>query len=76
MLFDKNYNFIMESFKSIKTIHRLFYPRNFNLSEEFINSFRKEYARLKSMNIDDRRILQKMIKALPFHKDNVDINTL
>jgi len=76
MLFDKNYNFIMESFKSIKTIHRLFYPRNFNLSEEFINSFRKEYARLKSMNIDDRRILQKMIKALPFHKDNVNINTL
>jgi len=76
MLFDKNYDFLMESFKSIKTIHRLFYPRNFNLSEEFINSFRKEYARLKSMNIDDRRILQKMIKALPFHKGDVDINTL
>jgi len=76
MLFDKNYDFLMESFKSIKTIHRLFYPRNFNLSEEFINSFRKEYARLKSMNIDDRRILQKMIKALPFHKGDVDIKYL
>lgn len=76
MLFDKNYNIFLESFRSIKTIHRLFYPRNFNLSEEFVNAFRKEYARLKSLNIDDRRILQKMVKALPFHKDSSDLSTL
>jgi len=74
MLYDKNYNTFMESFKSMKTVQRLFYPRNFNLSDEFVNAFRKEYARLKSLKIDDRRILQKMVKALPFHKDN--INTL
>jgi len=79
MLFNDNYKIFLESFRSIKTVSRLFYPRNFNLSEEFIRAFRKEYARLKAMKIDDKRILQKMVRALPFHKDGIkpeDINTL
>ena len=70
MLYDKTYNLLMENFRSIKTVSRLFYPRNFSLSEEFIKAFNKEYSRLKSMKIDDKRILQKMTRALPFHKDN------
>jgi hypothetical protein len=70
MLYDKTYNLLMENFRSIKTVSRLFYPRNFSLSEEFIKAFNKEYSRLKSMKIDDKRILQKMTRALPFHKDS------
>jgi len=58
----------MESYKSIKTVSRLFYPRNFNLSPEFVQAFQKECKRLKALNIDDKRIIQKISKALPFHK--------
>lgn len=68
MLYNKAYNNIMEGYKSIKTVSRLFYPRNFNLSSEFIQAFQKEYKRLKALNVDDKRIIQKIIKALPFHK--------
>lgn len=71
MLFNENYKILLENFRSIKTVSRLFYPRNFNLSDEFVKAFRKEYARLKSMKVDDKRILQKMAKALPFHKDGI-----
>lgn len=70
MLFNENYKIILENFKSIKTVSRLFYPRNFTLSEEFIKAFHKEYARLKALNIDDKRILNKIMRALPFHKGN------
>ena len=57
----------MENYSSIKVTSRLFYPRNFNLSEEFIQAFRREYARLRAFGIDDKRILGKLIKALHFH---------
>ena len=70
MLYDKTYNLLMENYRSIKTVSRLFYPRNFSLSDEFIKAFNKEYSRLKSMQIDDKRILHKMTRALPFHKDS------
>lgn len=68
MLYNKAFNNIMESYKSIKTVSRLFYPRNFNLSPEFVQAFQKECKRLKALNIDDKRIIQKISKALPFHK--------
>lgn len=67
MMFNNKAQKILENYGSIKTVSRLFYPRNFNLSEEFITSFRKEYARLKSLGIDDKRILSKLNKALHFH---------
>ncbi|NBO99141.1 MAG: hypothetical protein EBU90_03305 [Proteobacteria bacterium] len=66
-MFNKKAQSILENYGSIKTVTRLFYPRNFNLSDEFINAFRKEYARLKSLGIDDKRILLKLNKALHFH---------
>ena len=68
MLYKETYCRLMENYRSIKTVTRLFYPRNFNLSKEFIQAFQKEYRRLKSLNIDDRRIIQRITKALPFHK--------
>lgn len=75
MLYNKAYNTIMENYKSIRTVSRLFYPRNFNLSPEFIQAFQKECKRLKALNIDDRRIIQKISKALPFHKASDSDNT-
>jgi hypothetical protein len=76
MLYNKAYSTLMENYRSIKTVTRLFYPRNFNLSAEFIQAFQKEYRRLKTLNIDDKRIIQRITKALPFHKasDTDDTN--
>lgn len=51
--------------------NRLFYPRNFNLSPEFLLAFKNEYERLKIMNIEDKRIMQKITKALQFHGRDV-----
>jgi len=65
--FNKKVQNIVESYSSIKTVSRLFYPRNFNLSPEFVVAFKKEYARLKSLNISDKQIIQKIAKALHFH---------
>jgi len=66
-MFNKKAKTILENYGSIKTVTRLFYPRNFNLSPEFVQAFKREYTRLKSMNIDDKRIIQKIAKALHFH---------
>lgn len=69
MNFDSKAKKILESYKPIRTVSRLFYPRNFNLSLEFKNAFRKEYARLKALGFKDKHILHKISKALPFHKE-------
>jgi hypothetical protein len=60
-------NTILENYSSIITKSRMFYPRNFNLSSEFINSFKKEVKRLKAENVADKDILRKITKALHFH---------
>lgn len=67
MSFDKNYKQILESFGSIRTINRIFYPRNFNLSPQFIHAFKMECKRLKDMGLKDKQILIKLSKALHFH---------
>ena len=35
-----------ENVSSIKTVRRQFYPRNFELSSEFVDAFKSEYRRL------------------------------
>jgi hypothetical protein len=45
----------------------MFYPRNFNLSKEFLNAFKKEVARLKAENVGEKDIVRKITKALHFH---------
>lgn len=67
MKFDKTFYNLLEGYNSILVKNRLFYPRNFNLSPEFLQAFKAEYERLKIMNIEDKRILQKITKALQFH---------
>lgn len=71
MTFDDKYKLVLEGYPSMLVKNRLFYPRNFSLSEEFLKAFKQEYSRLKALNIDDKRILQKITKALMFHgKEN------
>lgn len=67
MKFNQKAKQILEGYGSIKVTSRLFYPRNFSLSDEFIQAFRREYARLRGLGIDDKRILGKLTKALHFH---------
>lgn len=66
-MFNNKAKAILENYGSIKTVSRLFYPRNFNLSPEFVVAFKREYSRLKSLNISDKQIIQKIAEALHFH---------
>lgn len=61
------YTNILESYKSILTKRRMFYPRNFALSPEFLSAFKKEIKNLKKQGIKENQILDKLSKALNFH---------
>ena len=56
-----------ENLNSIKTIRRQFYPRNFELSQEFVDAFKTEYKRLLEGGQRPKALLEKMNKALKFH---------
>lgn len=65
--FNQAFEEINENFKSIKWIRREFYPKNFNLSEEFVVAFKKEYKRLIDEGLEPKKALVKLNKALLFH---------
>lgn len=65
--FNSKFEELTESFKSILYKKREFYPKNFNLSEEFVISFRKEYKRLIDEGMEPKKALLKLNKALLFH---------
>jgi hypothetical protein len=66
--FDKNIDDLyQENINSIKTTRRMFYPRNFDLSEDFINAFKLEYKRLLEGGQRPKALLEKINKALKFH---------
>ena len=65
--FNDVYKQIEESFKPIRTVKRAFYPRNFQLSEDFVNSFKSEYRRLIDEGIEPNKALGRITKALLFH---------
>lgn len=67
MKFYKKANSILEGYGSILTKSRMFYPRNFALSAEFLSAYKKEVARLKAENVSDKDIVRKITKALHFH---------
>lgn len=58
---------IEEKYQSIKKVNRIFYPRNFELDEDFIQLFQLQVEELRESGMDDKAILAKMIKALEFH---------
>jgi hypothetical protein len=65
--FDKTISQIEENFTPIKTVKRSFYPRNFQLSEEFVSSFKREYKRLVDEGVVPNKALGRITKALLFH---------
>jgi hypothetical protein len=65
--FYKKANTILENYGSIVTKSRMFYPRNFNLSQKFINAFKEEVNRLKTEGASEKDIIRKLSKALNFH---------
>lgn len=67
MKFNEEYDSLLEGFKFIKTVKKEFYPKNFKLSENFINSFKSEYKRLLDEGLHPRVALARINKALMFH---------
>ena len=66
--FDDNINGLyQENIESIRTVRRQFYPRNFELSQEFITAFKAEYKRLAESGQRPKALLEKINKALKFH---------
>ena len=60
------FNLIIEDYKSILFKKRLFYPRKFDLSDDFKNAIKKEVKRLKKEGLSDSKIVEKLSKALHF----------
>lgn len=66
--FNKNIQDVyQENMNSIKVTRRQFYPRNFELSNEFVDAFKVEYKRLLEAGQSPRKVLEKINKALKFH---------
>lgn len=66
--FDDDINELyQENMNSIKVTRRQFYPRNFELSQEFVDAFKAEYTRLKESGQRPKSLLEKINKALKFH---------
>lgn len=57
----------MENFGSILLKKRMFYPRNFQLSENFTKSLKQEIQRLKKEGISDNKIIEKLSKCIRFY---------
>lgn len=56
-----------ENLRSIRTTRRQFYPRNFELSQEFVDAFKTEYRRLLEGGQRPKALMEKISKALNFH---------
>jgi hypothetical protein len=58
---------LLEQYGMIKKEQRLFYPRNFNLSETFIKALKEEIRLQEKAGIDKKKFAQKLNRALQFH---------
>jgi hypothetical protein len=58
---------LMEQYGMLKKEQRLFYPRNFNLSETFIKALKEEIKKQEKAGIDKKKFAQKLNRALQFH---------
>ena len=59
------YDELCEGYLTVKT--RMFYPRNLELSKEFIEAFKKEYSKLVEQGENKKTLHTRMSKALRFH---------
>ena len=57
---------VIEGYKPIST-GRVFYPRNMNLSEDFVNAFHREYDRLVGEGQSPKNLVNRFSKAMKFH---------
>ena len=57
----------MENFGSILLKKRMFYPRNFKLSDKFTNILKEEIKRLKKECLSDSKIIEKISKCIRFY---------
>ena len=65
--YNKNYLNVLESFGSILLKKRIFYPRNFNLSEKFTSNLKEEISRLKKEGLSEQKIIDKISKCIRFY---------
>lgn len=68
--FNNKFKSLLEGYGSITFKKRLFYPRNLQLSNEFIKAFKLEFNRLLGEGHGPKIILDKISKALHFHSKN------
>ena len=66
MKFDDSLDQLSESYLRMPS-RRLFYPRNFQLSEDFTGAFTREYNRLVDEGQDPKKLYERFSKALRFH---------
>lgn len=59
----------MESYGLLKQEKRIFYPRNFNLSERFLAALREELKQQEKAGIAPDKFAHKLNRALQFHID-------
>tara|TARA_R100000808_G_C2154655_1_gene165814 strand:+ start:6121 stop:6621 length:501 start_codon:yes stop_codon:yes gene_type:complete len=57
---------VLEGYKPVR-LGRMFYPRNFQLSEDFINAFHREYDRLVGEGQNSKSLVERFGKAMKFH---------
>ena len=62
-----NFQQLLEQYGMLKKEQRLFYPRNFNLSETFIKALKEEIRLQEKAGIDKEKFAQKLNRALQFH---------
>ena len=58
---------LMEQYGMIKKEQRMFYPKNFNLSEGFLKALKNEIALQEKAGIDAGKFAHKLNRALQFH---------
>jgi len=58
---------LMEQYGMIKKEQRMFYPKNFNLSEGFLKALKAEIALQEKAGIDANKFAHKLNRALQFH---------
>ncbi len=59
------YDELCEGYLTLKT--RMFYPRNLELSPEFVEAFKREYSRLVENGENKKSLHPRLTKALRFH---------
>jgi hypothetical protein len=65
--YNSKYENLIESYKSILLKKRVFYPRNFNLTDGFTSSLKKEITRLRADGLSDSKIVEKLSKCVRFY---------